>query len=282
MSSIKNELVSNGIIRFQCPYVADDLAALNAGFDDLFRARTGENRAYVMSDEIADLGLFRTVFSEKMLSILFSVMPDPVLYHCHAYEIASRQHKSHIFAERLSGFHRDADSVWTPSEPTHVSIFVYLSKVGPDDGPFELVRQPPSRFLGPASSVACMTGDAGETFAWNRSFYHRASPNRGDVRRRLMKISIQRNRYPSAHLANASFSRLKGLIPAGPDPRFDLLLGRYQSLAAPSFEPDAPVTVRDIETVRPLDAGLLEIARENLRQIRHSRRQDNAAAAAYD
>ena len=282
MLSIKDELVSSGIVKFECPYDAEDLSIINAGFDGVFHARREESRAYVRADEMADLGLLARIFSEKMLSILFSIMPDPVLYHCHAYEIAAGQNKSHIFAERLSGFHRDTDSVWTPSEPTHVSIFVYLGKVGLDDGPFELVQQPPSRFLGAASEVATMVGDIGETFAWNRSFYHRASPNRGDIRRRLLKISVQRNRYPSHHLGNESFTRLRGLVPEGADARYDLLLGRYQALAAPLFEPSVPVTVQDIATVRPLNVGLLELAKENLRQIRRSLKQPEAVAAAYD
>lgn len=282
MMPIRNDLVSSGIVRFGCPYSAADLTIINDVFSNIFQTRTEQHRAYVMSDEIADLGLFKFIFSEKLLSLLFSIMPDPVLYHCHAYEIATRQDRSHIFAERLSGFHRDIDSVWTPSEPTHVSVFVYLSKVDPDDGPFELVQQPPCKLLGPRSSVASMTGDIGATFAWNRSFYHRASPNRGDVRRRLLKISVQRNRYPSAHLTNAAFTRLKSLVPEGSDPRYDLLLGRFQTLDAPCFEPGAPVTVQKIENIRPLDVNLLELAKENLRQVRRSLKKDVLAGAAYD
>jgi hypothetical protein len=282
MASIDHALVSRGIVAFECPYAAADLAALNDGFDALFQARADKNRAYVMSDEMADLGLFETVFSEKMLSILFSIMPDPVLYHCHAYEIATRQDQSHIFAERLSGFHRDTDSVWTPSEPTHVSVFVYLSDVGVDDGPFELVQQPPLQLLTPGSLVASMVGGVGMTFAWNRSFYHRASPNKGEIRRRLLKISVQRNRYPSAHLGNASFTRLKQMIVAGSNPRHDLLLGRYQHSVAPRFVPSASVAVQPIESVRSLDLGMMGLAKENLRQIRRAFRKQEPVAAAYD
>jgi hypothetical protein len=56
----------------------------------------------------------------------------------------------------------------------------------------------------------------------NRPFFHGASPNRGPIRRRLLKISILRNQFLGAHLNNARFQVMIKSIPAG-NPEINLL-----------------------------------------------------------
>ena len=49
-----------------------------------------------------------------------------------------------------------------------------------------------------------MTGKKGKCFLWGNPFYHRASPNIGTNRRRILKIQIQHN-----YLENSYLDKLK-------------------------------------------------------------------------
>jgi hypothetical protein len=181
------------------------------------------------------MGALDVVLNQKMRDTLFAIMPDPVLYHCFVIETAGNDPEANLFADHLAGWHRDPDCSYSRREPTHVSIFAYLSDVGEDDGAFAFVPQNPEKLLRSSTRNILVTGNAGYTFAWQRSFYHRASPNRGPRRRRIVKVSVQRNAFPSVHLASPHYRTAIDAIPAG-DPATDLLFGRYQGRPAPSFQ----------------------------------------------
>jgi hypothetical protein len=278
-----NEVLSTtGIFTVECPFSAEFLEHLNAALDPIFASQVDKSRAYATAGDMAERGLFCDILNENMLALAFGIMPDPVLYHFHAYEIAANQKVSHIFADRLRGFHCDADSAFGGTEATHVSLFVYLSDVDRADGPFEFVMQPPNQLLSSNSPVATMLGGVGTTFVWNRSFYHRASPNSGNRRRRLLKLSIQRNSFISAFLDNESFRRVKELVPAGQDARLDLLLGRFQGQAAPVFPAVVAPDWHNVGHVRDLSVGRMELAKENIRQVKRAIVPQRITSAAYD
>jgi hypothetical protein len=232
-SGLNHILAKTGICRLKDPYSCHEISQFNATIDPILRSRIEEHRAYVHPDELKEIGLLDRLLNVPMRAILFSIMPDPVLYHCHVYEIAANDSRSHIFAETLAGWHRDGDCEMIKNEVTHVSVFVYLTEVGVADGAFEFALKDPTAWLHSGTPCITVTGPAGFTFAWQRSFYHRASPNRGSTRRRLFKISIQRNAFPSRHLKNKHFQRVIAMTPHG-DPQMDLLLGRYQGKVPPS------------------------------------------------
>jgi hypothetical protein len=267
-----------GICAYPDPYSPAQIAEFNAALDPPLRARSTQARAYVHVDELEDLGLLRRILSPSMRNILFSIMPDPVLYHCLVSEIAGDQTRSHFGAERMEGWHRDADSELVAGEVTHVSVFTYLSDVGPRDGAFEIAPKWPILIGGRDPSIL-VTGPAGYTFAWQRSFFHRASPNRGPRRRRILKISVQRNRFPSHHLNGRRFRAARAASPAG-DTGLDVLLGRYQGGLAP--------TVTAIETpprliLRPtgkVDVPLSKLLPGQLRF--HASRARKSLRAAID
>src|SRR5215813_10057225 len=204
MSLKIREILSNaGICALPGLFSEDEIATINKAVDPLLRSRAEERRAYVHPDEIFDLGLMDLIFTDRMKDLLFSIVPDPVLYHCHVYEIAANSRQSHIFSDSLAGWHRDPDSGYTSGNPTHISLFVYLTNVGDDDGAFEFVPDiSPDKWLYNGLPYVAAKGPAGYSFAWHRSYYHRASPNRGPIRRRLLKLSIQPNRFTSVHLEN--------------------------------------------------------------------------------
>lgn len=231
-ATLQDVLQREGIARLGDIYAADEVRALNVAVDPIFSARASENRAYVHPDEILAAGLWPLVFSKHMRSILFSVMPDPVLYHCHVYEIAGQNNEPHIFGESLSGWHCDVDDERDCGEPTHISLFVYLTDVRVGNGAFEFAPSTSGQWLKPNAPYISVFGPRGYSFIWNRRFFHRAAPNHSSLRRRILKLSVQRNRYPSTHLGNDHFKSVRRSLPTG-DKEMDILLGRYQGTVAP-------------------------------------------------
>ncbi|MGD0730440.1 MAG: phytanoyl-CoA dioxygenase family protein [Terracidiphilus sp.] len=269
MSQIRELLLKSGICQLTPLYSGEELAAFNAAINPLLESRVAERRAYVHVEELLELGVFGMVLSEKMKAILFSIVPDPVLYHCHVYEIAANDARPHIFGDSLAGWHRDMDCNYVAGDPTHVSIFVYLTNVGPEDGAFEFVPGvPPTKWLHNGAPYSIVQGPAGYSFAWHRRFYHRASPNRGPVRRRLLKISIQRNAFPSAHLGNEHFKKLLSQVPAG-DLATDLLLGRYQGKKAPVVAEFPIPDVTPVPANSTLKLSSVELTKAQLREKAH-------------
>jgi hypothetical protein len=165
--------------------------------------------------------------------------------------------------------------------------FQHDADVGPEDGAFEFVPAvPPTKWLHSKTPYIAVQGPRGYTFAWARSFYHRASPNRGPVRRRLIKFSVQRNAFTSIHLGNPHFQKLIEYIPGG-DARMDLLLGRYQGKAAPKLEPLPEPTVAPVATNQVLDLSSVDLTkaqlRDKLRKVKGMiQPKKNTAQVAYD
>jgi hypothetical protein len=266
MSQLKELLLKDGIGQFPGLYSKDEIDAINNAVDSVLAARATQHRAYVHVDELVELGLIGQVFSERMQNALFSIMPDPVLYHCHISEIAAKAKVSHAFGNTLRGWHRDIDSGFVKGDLTHFSIFVYLTDVGAEDGPFEFVPQvAPGTWVRSGTPYISVQQPAGFSFAWHRTYFHRASPNRGPVRRRIIKLSIQRNSFPSEHVTNPRFTKATSLLSGG-DPRLDLLFGRYQGKAAPQLESVPEPAIVAIAANSTLDLPAKELAMAQLRE----------------
>lgn len=233
MNDLTTHLVKRGIAEVSSPFAENFLAEINKLVDPILKERQAQPRAYVHSDELAQLGLLVPLLGEGgMRSLITTVLPDPVLYHCHIYEIEGNRTQSHIFSESLQGWHCDGDSKFDGRHATHLSIFLYLSDVDLIDGPFEFCPQSPSERLHSSTPTVSVVGHKNYCFIWNRSFFHRAAPNRGPKRRRLLKLSIQPNSAFNQHIGTGRFEAVRRIIPAG-DPYLDTLLGRYYGQESP-------------------------------------------------
>lgn len=185
-------LAREGIADLTGLWPVDLVESWNLQVDPLFAAMQDEPRAVLGPDQLVDTGIFHEMFSEPARRLIASIHPSALLYHCHCYETAARQTKSHINEGRLHGWHRDYDTLagFAKTFPNFVSIFILMSPVGEEDGPFEFAPNSAHRLRAGSDSVR-MVGPVGTAAIWNRSFYHRAAPNRGPRRRRILKISFQ-------------------------------------------------------------------------------------------
>jgi hypothetical protein len=234
--------------------------------DPIFAVKSQQAHAYVRPDEMLDADILECVLSTKMRSLIFSIVPDAVLYHFHAYEIVGNNKKSHIFGESLDGWHRDPDSEFFLDDPTHVSIFVYLHDVGDEDGAFEFSPHRPDTPLRTDSPVLSMTGPAGMSFVWHRSYFHRASPNRGPRRRRLLKISVQPKYFPCGHFSREVFKRARTELHIG-NVEWDLLFGRHELATVPKPCASRPPQAFRLHPTRSINISQEELAGSKIREI---------------
>lgn len=153
-------------------------------------------RKYVSALDLLNLDLLNEIFSKELQTIIFDLIPDAELYHCHIYEISPNQTQPHIKPNNnLSGWHRDSDCKhdFTQNNLQHISIFIYLSDVKNNGGYFEVSDKKLSVIPSIKNSDECyqLIGDKGLSFLFDRKSFHRASPNFSDNPRRVLKISIQ-------------------------------------------------------------------------------------------
>lgn len=192
-------------------YNHETITKINDLVDPIIAAQAG-NRCYVNAFELQELGLLETIFSPTLLTILTDLIPEPELYHCHIYEISANQSLSHIKSNnQLHGWHRDTDCKHDFSKQNlqHISFFVYLTHVESNDGCFEISNKQLSITPTISNSDNCyqLIGNSGYNFFFDRKSLHRASPNRGDTPRRVLKISIQ-SRHLFNHKKNETIFKL--------------------------------------------------------------------------
>ena len=185
-------LTQEGIADLTGLWPVEQVESWNQRVDSLFAEIADQPRAVLGPDQLVDLGIFHEMFSEPARRLIASVHPSALLYHCHCYETAGGQTKSHINEQRLDGWHRDYDTLegFAKNFPNFVSIFILMSPVGDEDGAFEFAPNSADRIKA-SGDVVQMVGSVGTAAIWNRCYYHRAAPNRGPRRRRILKISTQ-------------------------------------------------------------------------------------------
>jgi Phytanoyl-CoA dioxygenase (PhyH) len=192
--TLQDVLAKEGIADLTGLWPAEKIEAWNRRVDPLFAAIDDQARSYVGADQLVETGIFQEAFSEPVRRLIAGIQPSALLYHCHCFETAAAQTKSHIHKNnRLRGWHKDWETLkdFTKNFPNFISIFILMSPVGDEDGPFEFAPKSSEVGLQAGGEVVRLVGPIGTAAIWNRSFYHRAAPNRGPQRRRILKISFQ-------------------------------------------------------------------------------------------
>ena len=180
----------------------------NRRLEPIFAGTDGQRRSYASADALAETGIFAELFSEPVRQLIAGIHPSALLYHCHAYEIAANQGRPHIHRDKPLGWHRDTETIraYTPDFPSFISIFILLSPVGPDDGAFEFYPHRPNNGMRAGGDAVQLIGPVGTAAMWNRSYFHRASPNRGSLRRRVLKVSFQPAGLPNDRIGLPEFT----------------------------------------------------------------------------
>lgn len=242
--TLPDVLANEGIADLTGLWPTATVEAWNHKLDPMFAAIDDEARSYVGADQLVSTGILAELFSEPVRRLIAGIQPSALLYHCHCYEIAAGQEKPHIHAGRLHGWHRDWDTAtyFTPAFPSYLSIFILLSPVAEDDGPFEFHPRSGHEWLRATGDVVQLVGPVGTAAIWNRSYFHRAAPNRGSVRRRILKISIQPAGLPNDRIGLDEFTNAFAHLD---DPRLRAFVDeRRVGTTAPLLEEGDPAEAR--------------------------------------
>jgi hypothetical protein len=261
-------LSTDGIASFGRLYPAAAVAGWNAELDPLF-ASGDQVRATLGADVLAATGVLAGVLTPPIRALIAQTVPDARIYHAHAYEIAGGNERPHIHSEHLDGWHRDTETIrdFQPDRARHISLFVYLTDVHDDSGAFEFLPRSPRQSLGTSQEAHRVTGPAGTTFAWNRSYYHRASPNTSAVRRRLVKLSWQPAGLANDRIKLPEFAA--AVQNSEPDEWLEVLLGaKGDSRRLPSVSGTSPA-IQPLPLDTTVDARRTDRLTERVRVLRH-------------
>ncbi|OBA89882.1 hypothetical protein A5662_23605 [Mycobacteriaceae bacterium 1482268.1] len=241
--TLQEVLAQEGIADLTGLWSAEQIYEWNRRMDPLFAAASDQPRSYVNADQLVEMGVFQEALSEPVRRLIASIQPSALLYHCHCYEIAAAQKKPHIQQNRLQGWHKDWETIkyFTKDFPTFVSIFVLMTPVGDVDGAFEFAPRSDAG-LRAGGEVVRLIGPAGTTAIWNRSYYHRASPNQGPRRRRILKFSFQPAGLPNNRIRLDEFKSAYSKLD---DPRLRAFVdARRVGTTEPLAEAGEPVEAR--------------------------------------
>ncbi|MGB5594299.1 MAG: phytanoyl-CoA dioxygenase family protein, partial [Crocosphaera sp.] len=190
-------LAKQGFLKPENLYSSNLIEEWNTLLDPYFLEQKNKDRSYVKSNTLMELGIINKIFNKQLKSLLCSLMPDAIFYHCHAYEISSSQIKSHIHWGENLGWHRDEECgpYYNSNQANHISMFIYLTNVDKENGPFEIRLKSPLSYLQLREKTLKVIGEAGTVFFFNRFFWHRACPNISAIRRRVIKLSFQPRKF---------------------------------------------------------------------------------------
>jgi hypothetical protein len=221
-------LRTKGITDIDCPFDKDTLDRWNKVLDPLFKKESEKAngpRSYILIQDLLDAGIFEEFWNAPMRSFVRSIIPDAVIESFEFSETITLQKEADLYGIN-NEWHRDIQQLpgLSADEPLYVSIFIYLSEVGPESGGFEIRPVPPSIPFSHGDQIINMQGPIGTTFVWNRGFYHRASMNRSALKRRIFKVSLQHNYLESAMVASDLHKTLREKF-SSEDPYLYFLLG---------------------------------------------------------
>ena len=206
-------LVEKGFFLNSLSYSPKLIEEWNMLLSPLFIVQEDKGRAYVKANVLFELGILDKIFNEQIQSLLCHLMPDAIFYHCHAYEIKASQAQSHIHWGENLGWHRDEECAfeYNPKGANHISMFIYLTDVDEENGPFEIRLASPFSYFKPKEKTLKVIDKAGAVFFFNRFFWHRACPNYSSSRRRVIKFSFQPRGLNNGRINLTEFVELRKL-----------------------------------------------------------------------
>jgi hypothetical protein len=92
---------------------------------------TKDTRIYADALKLDELGILQYILSVEITDLILALEPNPVFFHCHAYEIPAASAVNHIgFLER-DRWHRDfvEPNMRSENDANAFGIFIYFTDV---------------------------------------------------------------------------------------------------------------------------------------------------------
>jgi hypothetical protein len=184
-----------------------------------------------VSIDLTDLGedgldILKGFFNDKIKFITSKLIKDPIVFYAGSNEIPANTKISHVNHNEIGGWHTDTGEnlqYLDSRKPYWITFFVYLTDVEKNDGPFEITNVTRKKDINNNTKTFSIIGKKGKCFLWGNPFYHRAAPNLGNTRRRILKIQVQHNYLQSSY--NDKLKKFHNLLKKE-DIYFSYLTGR--------------------------------------------------------
>jgi hypothetical protein len=198
---------ANGFIEFNNLFSNEQIQKWNSILDSYYFGK--KEKITIDLFEIGKPGfkILTEFLNDKIKFIINQLIKDPVIFYAGSNEIPSNQKISHVNHNEIEGWHSDTGEnlqYLNLKNPFWITFFVYLTNVGFNDGPFEISNVTEKKEIKNGMKCFKIIGEKGKCFVWGNPFFHRAAPNLGNNRRRILKIQIQHN-----YLENTYMSVLK-------------------------------------------------------------------------
>lgn len=198
---------NNGFIEFNNIFKDEQIKKWNDILDPYFSGKDEKVRLDLTSIGKNGYDILKEFFNDKVKFIINNLIKDPIIFYAGSIEIPSNSKISHVNHNEIGGWHTDTGEnlqYLDLKKPIWMTFFVYLTDVDQNDGPFEITNKIYRKDVNHNTKAFSLLGKKGKCFLWGNTFYHRAAPNLGDKRRRILKIQIQHN-----YLENSYTEQLK-------------------------------------------------------------------------
>lgn len=206
----------------------EQIELINTKVDPIILNKFNKTKTEILIEELIESGIAEIILTnENLRKIILTIMPDPILFGFNIYEVDSMQERTHTNDNSADGWHVDTPVLpfLDRKQTNFVSFMIYLTDVMSfEDGPFEITSENLLEKLKHKSQSKKILGCKGTTFIWNNNYLHRASPNIGKIRRRVLKIGFQNN-----YFQNSFYPKLLNAYPgySKKDEFTDFIFGKY-------------------------------------------------------
>lgn len=191
-----------GFLELENIFSIDEINSINIKADPIIKDKFNKKKTEIILDELVKSGIADIVMTNKKLRrMVLEILPDPILFGFNIYEVDTMQKRTHTSDNSTDGWHVDTPVLpfLDRKQPNFISLMVYLTDVLDfQDGPFEVTSENTIENINHSLQSKKILGSKGTSFIWNNNYIHRASPNSGKIRRRVLKIGFQNNYLQSS------------------------------------------------------------------------------------
>jgi len=207
MSLVKN-FSKYGFLELENIFTREEIDSINIKANPIIKYKFNKIKTEIILEELIKSGIADIVMTNRNLrKMILEILPDPILFAFNIYEVDIMQEKTHTNDNAIDGWHVDTPVLpfLDRNMPNFVSLIVYLTDVMDfQDGPFEVASENNLENLSNNLTSKKILGSKGTSFIWNNNYLHRASPNTGKIRRRVLKVGFQNN-----YLQNSFYSNMQ-------------------------------------------------------------------------